>query len=161
MSVITAPSYYPYVRPSVRDRPTVTALTVDLSRAAKDLSRAAKDPRLAASHLLIDQISALPENWDGHGSTTPNQFAVERARQLVEDAFLDTATTGWQSPYISASEDGDIVFEWWNGALKLTIYVGPERSTYLKSWGPHVVNDMEDGELAQNWDPGLWLWLFG
>jgi hypothetical protein len=111
--------------------------------------------------LLIDQIAALPSNWDGHGSASPDPFAIERARQLIEEAFQETAATiGWQAPYISPSEDGEIVFEWWNGGRKLTIYVGPESSTYIKSWGPHVVNDMEDGEIEENWDPALWVWLF-
>ena len=86
---------------------------------------------------------------------------MERARQFLEDAFRDTtASAGWQSPYISTSEDGEIALEWWNGVRKLTIYVGAEQSTFLKSWGPHIVNEMEDGVLAQTWDPLLWVWLF-
>ena len=124
-------------------------------------SRPAKDPKLTASHLHIDRLAALPEDWDGHGSAKPNEHAVERARQFLEDAFRTTATVGWQTPYISASEDGEIVLEWWNGVRKLTIYVGAKQSTFLKSWGPHIVDDMEDGVLAQTWDPMLWEWLFG
>jgi hypothetical protein len=112
--------------------------------------------------MQVDRVAALPKNWDGHGSAKPNEHAAERARQLLEDAFREsTATVGWQSPYISASEDGEIVFEWWNGVRKLTIYVGAEQSTFLKSWGPHIVEDMEDGVLTQTWDRSLWVWLFG
>ena len=134
--------------------PTPTAKT-------EESSRPAKDPRLAASHLQIDRLAVLPENWDGHGSAPPNEHAVERTRQFLEDAFRSTtATVGWQSPYISASEDGEIVIEWWNGVRKLTIYVGAEKSTFLKSWGPHIVEEMEDGVLAQTWEPSLWVWLF-
>lgn len=107
-------------------------------------------------------MAALPEDWDGHCSARPNEHAVERARQLLEDVFREsTVAVGWQSPYISASEDGEIVFEWWNGVRKLTIYVGVEESTYLKSWGPHIVDEMEDGVLIQSWDPSLWIWLLG
>jgi hypothetical protein len=115
---------------------------------------------LTASHLQIDQLASLPEDWDGHGSVKPNEHAVEIARQFLEDAFGNTsATVVWQSPYISASEDGEIVFEWWNGVRKLTIYVGVEQVTFLKSWGSRIVEDMEDGVL-QTWDPMLWAWLF-
>lgn len=139
--------------------------TINVSMPAQDMkepSRAAKDPRLTASHLQIDRVAALPEDWDGHCSARPNEHAVERARQLLEDVFREsTVAVGWQSPYISASEDGEIVFEWWNGVRKLTIYVGVEESTYLKSWGPHIVDEMEDGVLIQSWDPSLWIWLLG
>jgi hypothetical protein len=125
-------------------------------------STPAKNPRLTTSHLQIDQVASLPINWDGHGSAKPNEYAVEKARQLLEDAYREAnATIGWQSPYISASEDGEIIFEWWNGVRKLTIYVGAEQSTFLKSWGPHIVDEMEDGILPQSWDPALWVWLFG
>jgi hypothetical protein len=109
---------------------------------------------------VLDRIASLPSDWDGHGSVRPNSTAIERARQFLEDAYLDTTSIGWQAPFISASEEGEIVLEWWNGLRKLTIYVGPEHSSYLKSWGPHLVDDMEDGVLAQTWDPGLWSWLF-
>jgi hypothetical protein len=106
-------------------------------------------------------LAALPRNWDGHDSPRPNPLAVERARQLLKEGFEEAdSTIGWQSPYVSASEDGDVVFEWWNGDKKLTIYVGPEGSTFLKSWGPHVVNEMMDGVLMGNWDPSHWAWLF-
>jgi hypothetical protein len=112
-------------------------------------------------HWQIDRLASLPRDWDGYGSAKPDAYAVERARQFLEDAFRDTSTTvGWQTPFINASEDGEIVFEWWNGVRKLTVYVGVEESKFLKSWGPNIVNDMEDGLLAQAWDPSLWAWLF-
>ena len=159
MSAITQTAWLPYLRPSFESRPTKVSTPVP--KTASESSRPAKDPRLTASHLRIDRLASLPEDWDGHGSAKPNEHAVERARQFLEDAFRDTsATVGWQSPYISASEDGEIVFEWWNGVRKLTIYVGVEQSAFLKSWGSRIVEDMEDGVLAQTWDPLLWAWLF-
>jgi hypothetical protein len=159
MSAIAQQPWLPYVRPSVGTRPTVKMSSP--AAVLPELSRAAKEPRLLPSHFVIDQLAALPDDWDSHGSPSPIPDAVERARQLLEDAYRATSqTTGWQSPYISATEEGEIVFEWWNGARKLTIYVGPQHSTFLKSWGPHIVNDMVDGLLTQNWDPQLWTWLF-
>ena len=160
MSVIAQAPWITYVRPSVTGRPTVRMSSPGAPRRA-ELSVPAKDPRLFASHVSIDRVAALPQNWDGHGSVRPLPSAVERARQLLEEAFRAVhRTAGWQAPYISASEDGEIVFEWWNGARKLTIYIGPEHSTFLKSWGPNVLEEMSDGVLAQNWDPEHWVWLF-
>lgn len=160
MSTITQNDWLSYLRPSFQGRPT---LNVSMpAPKTTESSRLARDPRLTTAHLQIDQVAVLPKDWDGHGSSKPNEGAVERARQLLEDAFRDSsATVGWQNPYISASEDGEIVFEWWNGIRKLTIYVGAEQSTFLKSWGPNILDEMEDGVLAQTWDPSLWVWLFG
>ena len=160
MSAIAHQEWLPYLQPTFGSRPTISESTP--VQDAVESSRSARDPKLTVSHLQIDSVAILPENWDGHGSARPNEHAVERARQLLEDAFRESTATGWwQSPHISASEDGEIVFEWWNGVRKLTIYVGAEQSTFLKSWGPHVVEDMEDGVLTQTWDPSLSVWLFG
>lgn len=158
MSTIAQNDWLQYIRPSIKGRPTIN---VSMPVESKDnSSRAAKDPRLSVSHMQLDRVGSLPDNWDGNYSAKPNEQAVERARQLLEDAFRNTSAVGWQSPYISASEDGEIVFEWWNEARKLTIYVGAGQSTFLKSWGPNIVEDMEDGVLTQTWDPALWAWLF-
>jgi hypothetical protein len=126
-----------------------------------ELSSVGRELSLFALHEQLDRIASLPANWDGRRSARPNQAAVENARQLLEDTYRQTARTiSWQSPYLSSSEDGEIVLEWWNGIRKLTIYVGPDQSTYIKSWGPHLLDEMEDGVLPADWIPLLWTWLF-
>lgn len=144
------------------------------SKAISDelLSRAAREPTLFALHSQLDRITTLPDDWDGHGSSRPDASSVSNARQFLEDVYRQTVvasaqqtqervTPGWQAPHISANEDGEIVFEWWNGNRKLTIYVGPRQLMYIKSWGPHVVLDMEDAVLLDNDIPAMWGWLFG
>src|SRR5258708_2281959 len=126
-----------------------------------ELSTAGREPSLFALHEQLDRIASLPANWDGRRSARPNEAAVENARQLLESAYRQIARImAWQSPYVSSSEEGEIVLEWWNGIRKLTIYVGPEQSTYIKSWGPHLVDEMEDGVLPADWISRLWMWLF-
>jgi len=160
MSAISQTAWLPYVRPSVATWPTAKASSPGRLK-RPDLSVPAKDPRLFASHSAIDRLATLPDNWDSYGSRHPNADAIERAREILEEAYRVTRrTTGWQAPHVSATEDGEVAFEWWNGPRKLTIYVGPRRSTFLKSWGPHIVDDMVDGVLTRNWDPTLWGWLF-
>src|SRR5438105_15938640 len=101
MSAITQTAWLPYLRPSFASRPTLKVSAPMLRLASAELSRSARDPSLTASHLQIDRLASLPEDWDGHGSAKPNEYAVERARQFPEDAFRDTSvTSGWQSPYI-------------------------------------------------------------
>ncbi len=112
-------------------------------------------------HDQLDQIALLPDDWDGYGSVHPDTLAIENARQFLEEAYLQCeAAGGWQAPHISSSEDGEIVFEWWHGNRKLTIYAGPHELTYLKSWGPHIVSEMEDGVIPSNGITPLWGWLF-
>jgi hypothetical protein len=115
---------------------------------------------LTTSHLQIDNLSSLDENWDGHGSARPNPLAIERARQFLEDVFRNTdEALGWRRPFISASEDGEVSLEWWHGTRKLTVYIGDAQSTFIKSWGPHIIDDMEDGQITEVWDSTPWAWL--
>lgn len=160
MSTVALPSekWGSYLKPSV---PTHRPTRVKNDTLLLVNSNAANNPRLALLHSRIDSISTLPKNWDGHGSAKPNSNAIERARQLLEDVYSFTKATdaGWRNPHISASEEGEIVFEWESGVRQLTVYIGPSDSMYLKSWGPHIENDMEDGKLPHGWEPSLWAWL--
>ena len=151
------PAWDPYFLPSFDNVPT--AGTVVRLEGLDPSSQAARNPRLTSSHDAIDRLAKLPAGWDGYGSERPNEHAVERARQLIEDAYQNSAAGGWESPHISASEDGEIVFEWWRDVRKLTIYVGPNETSYLKSWGPNIVDDMAEDVLERSWDPALWTWL--
>jgi hypothetical protein len=126
-------------------------------------SKAAKDPDLFTVHDRLDTISALPEHWDGYGSAAPNVVAIARARQFIEvayDKIVSSSLGGWKYPHVSPSESGEIAFEWWNGIRKLTVYAHPNGTSYLKSWGPDMVNEMEEGELQETDILKLWAWLY-
>jgi len=163
MSNVAQLDWLPYLRPSLGSRPTAKVLHFAPPPGAisDELSRAAREPKLFALHTQLDRVASLSDNWDGHGSVRPDLLSVENARQFLEEAYRQSImTAGWQTPHISASEDGEIAFEWWNGNRKLTVYVGPQHLTYIKSRGPHVVNDMEDGVLPEDGISSLWAWLF-
>ena len=160
MSHVSALDWNEYLQPTVRGRPTVKAFERRYE-VLDPLSSLAREPRLLSLHEQLDRIASLPDNWDRRHSARPSQAAVENARQMLEDAYRQTAPAWvWQGPSLSVSEDGEIVMEWWNGIRKLTIYVGQNQSTYIKSWGPNLVSDMEDGELPENWISLHWAWLF-
>lgn len=136
-----------------------------------DRSASAKDPLIYEVHRQLDQVERLGNNWDDQGSLSPDPIATVNARQFVEDLFRQTVAsaefqtqdqvqTYWQRPHISANEDGEIVFEWWNADRKLTVYIGRDQLHYIKSWGPDVMNEMEDGALPEDKMPLLWEWLF-
>ena len=132
---------------------------------------AAKDPLLYELHQHLDALGQFNDNWDGQGSVAPDAEAIGKARAFLEDVFFQTLaeaayepedreSAGWQRPHISASEEGEVVLEWWNGDRKLTVYIGADQASFIKSWGPHVVNDMEDGGLSHDGFAALWSWLF-
>ncbi|WP_394782176.1 hypothetical protein [Undibacterium sp.] len=113
----------------------------------------------------LSSVGAFEANWDGQGSKKPDALAVARAKILIEDVYNQVESlsysTGdiWFSPHISASGEGEIVFEWWKDEFKLTIYVGSTGSEYIKVWGSDIFTQMEDGVLAGSQFQGLWLWL--
>ncbi len=161
MSAIVLYNDLPVVYPTVSSyRPTGNKLAFKRLQQ----STVAQSPDLFPLHERLGEISRLPTDWDSHGSVSPNSLAIDAARQFIEDTYRQAHSvevTEWQKPHISSSEDGEVVFEWWNGSRKLTIYVGPRELTYIKSWGPNVQSDMEDGEVSENGMPSLWGWLFG
>lgn len=107
-------------------------------------------------------LSSLPENWDGFGSLSPNLDAIGKALDLVEGIYDSALATGspWVKPHVTSSEDGDVVLEWWNGAHKLTLYIGNGPCEFVQVWGPDINTQMRHGTLVGEQFNGLWLWLF-
>ncbi len=112
----------------------------------------------------LDNLSRLPDDWDGNGSARPERLALVNARLWLDAIFAVSTSTPffWIPPHISASESGEIVFEWWWKHRKLTIYFGTNNIEYIKVWGPDIDNEMEMGVLSNASEfAGYWNWLFG
>ncbi|WP_371142386.1 hypothetical protein [Burkholderia cepacia] len=110
----------------------------------------------------LKAVAALPANWDGFDSDAPSGEAVGRAFQLLVDLYRQSTScihAKWVNPHVSASEHGEVVFEWWKRDRKLTIYVGADKTEFLRVGGPNIDSDMFDGELVGTQFVGLWLWL--
>lgn len=110
----------------------------------------------------LTALQHLPENWDGHGSAQPNPLAIASALGWLEEIYVQiiSAKLEWRAPHITASENGEVVFEWWRGDHELTLYFGVDQAEFIQAWGTHIKNEMGDGQLAE---PGgilaLWKWL--
>jgi hypothetical protein len=103
-----------------------------------------------------------PEGWNGHDAAAPDRASVEHALAWIRNIYEDTLTANgaWIPPHVIADAHGNVVFEWWEGYKKLTVYVSPDTVEYVKVWGPDMFSDMEDGELARAEDHRtLWRWL--
>src|SRR5579859_4620221 len=111
----------------------------------------------------LQQLRSRRNNWDGRDSLAPIGEAIDAAVGLIKSVNDIVRTSGFapRSPHISSDEDGAVVLEWWSGnrAKKLTVYVRPDGAHYIKVWGPHIENEMEDGELEQDAVSDTWRWL--
>jgi hypothetical protein len=106
---------------------------------------------LAALSIRIGKLLRWPKEWDGY-RVAPSRDAAEHAFSWIKSLYEELSTRGerWHTPNVTADEDGDVMFEWWNDAtgVGLTIYVSEESATYLIAWGTSMTNDMEDGEAT-------------
>ncbi len=108
----------------------------------------------------IKQKEQLQDNWDGNGSLRPSTENTERAVEFLRKMYGYLSAFYWKHPHISVSEEGIIVFEWWQGSHKITIYNEKKSTNYLKVWGSDILANMDEGELHTPEDIiSLWNWL--
>ncbi len=119
---------------------------------------------LKATLTQLQDLLAWEADWNSYDALPPNRDAVLRAEDWIVRLFLEVADLGrvWISPNVTASADGEVVFEWWYGRKKLTVYVSDESTEYVQVWGDDMDTEMSEG----NADPlstcrSLWLWLVG
>jgi hypothetical protein len=139
---------------------SISSSTTTLKVAPSSITSFVLSPTFSA----IGKLSHLEEDWDGCGSSKPSPTAIQRAITLVERFYKSIAFAAgiphqWVVPHISASEEGEVVMEWWSNNHKLTVYVGEAVPQYLKVWGPNIATQMADGEIEGSQFLGLWLWL--
>src|ERR1700752_2379665 len=90
------------------------------------------------------------EGWTGHSVLAPKSVAIDRAMIWLGELYASLATSGrdkarqWEEPHITASADGEVVFEWWNGSKGLSVYVSETDVSYIKDWGVNIQDEMED-----------------
>jgi hypothetical protein len=108
----------------------------------------------------IRNLLTWPERWDGYDAPKPNPASVEHARSWAEDLYRDVRAELWIKPHVTADEEGDVVFEWWKGRKKLTVYISPETTEYIKVNRLDTGPDMQDGSVQTPQERRvLWNWL--
>ena len=109
----------------------------------------------------LNSLRNLPENWDGYGSLKPDRRAISKASKLLAKIYyqINFAHLPWKTPHISATEDGDVLLEWWNKNHKLSLYIGSRKSDFIKIWGPNIESEMEGGGFSVSNVIPLWDWL--
>src|SRR6266571_5573813 len=94
----------------------------------------------------LRNLSTLSAGWNGYDSLAPNPNAVLHAENWIVRLFLEVADLGltWIQPNVIADANGDVVFEWWHGKKKLTIYIEDESAEYVQVWGTDVHSKLLD-----------------
>lgn len=95
-------------------------------------------------------------------SGAPADRAKSSAIQFLRVLFGRAVKLGsWTTPHITLSENNEIVFEWWQGNKKITLYFGEGEPEYIKVWGTDIDDEMDSGPLTDGWNlTSLWLWLY-
>lgn len=85
---------------------------------------------------LISEIRVEAERY---GQVSTN--AVEKAASWLS-LMSSMDLPSWHQPRISASPEEEVVFEWWAGKRKISVYFGDEETVLLRVWGPNICEDM-------------------
>ncbi|MDZ8138242.1 MAG: hypothetical protein RM049_23530 [Nostoc sp. DedQUE04] len=86
------------------------------------------------------------------------KYTIEWLKQLRTVVAADQMW--WDEPLVNLSLDSEIVFEWWHGTKKLTVYILENTAECIKVWGTDIDNEMEDGTASSPAElTDLWKWL--
>jgi hypothetical protein len=109
----------------------------------------------------LQKLGRLPNNWDTYGSPAPSTEAIQKAVAFLDLAQRSALMSGyaWANPHVSASDDASVIFEWWHGSHKLSIYVSADAVEFVQVWGADIDHQMNDGEIHGDNFIGLWRWL--
>lgn len=128
------------------------------------IQRNFQSPQSELSDTLIDihKLRSWKEGWNGYDAPAPNPASIEHAMAWIKLMFVDAggSRSPWIKPNVIADGEGDVVFEWWHGQRKITVYVSPTSAEYIKVWGANIFDEMEDGILRNSSERrALWNWL--
>ncbi|SRR6266567_880029 len=110
----------------------------------------------------VHNLLSWGENWNSYRTPAPNPKAVAHAESWIVSLFQTVEDLGlpWIKPSVTPSPEGEVVFEWWYGEKKLTIYVGDQSADYVQVWGTDIHAKITDGDIETISDSrSLWIWL--
>lgn len=97
----------------------------------------------------LSRLSVLADNWDGFGSLAPRKAAIARAQELAVAVLSQRSSFLQYLPLVSADENGDVVLEWsMGGPKRVSVFVGPLCTHFVKSWGDNIHSEMESGDIT-------------
>jgi hypothetical protein len=112
----------------------------------------------------VDDLLTWGADWADCDATPPTPCTVEHAHQWIKDLYLDVLTSGrtWVDPLITASDEGEAMFEWQRRDRRLTVRVTETEVAYSKIWGTRPNFQFEDAIAnTPQRRQSLWAWLGG
>ena len=112
--------------------------------------------------IKVAKLSSWGADWNGNNVAAPEVRSIERARKWIRQMYADVLLNKliWRDPHVSANEDGNVTFEWWHEDRSLTVYVEPDHTWYVTSWGADVMSEMDDGTADSAEErQDVWKWL--
>jgi hypothetical protein len=112
----------------------------------------------------IEALRTWGAEWEEYDAAPPTAATVDLALEWVKQLYLDVYESGrtWIEPLITASEEGEAMFEWQIRGRRLTIEVTESGVNYSKLSGTPGNFQSEDGlaDTSQK-RQALWAWLTG
>jgi hypothetical protein len=131
------------------------------SFSVRNIKEVAREEILSTLAEIYDLLT-WPEGWNGYDACAPKYDAVQYADHWIELFYLEVIDLrmDWLEPNVTASAEGEVVFEWRHGINRLTIYIGNQYAEYVKDWGLDINTEMEDGYAnSPSIRRALWKWL--
>lgn len=108
---------------------------------------------LALARQQTYDLQLLGSGWNGYDAESPSALSIRQAMHWLIRSYAECKNAGvtWCQPNVTASAEGEVVFEWWAEDRSLLIYVEGASATFhksLRSDGPmmHTHGDAPLGE---------------
>lgn len=111
------------------------------------------------NHLQTLLGSLLPFSLQGNNSIDLKTILNAVSWIIELRKIVSLKKYWWNEPLVNIS-GSELVFEWWHGRRKITVYFSEENSEFIKVWGAHIDNEMEEGTAGTSDQiEALWKWL--
>jgi hypothetical protein len=163
---VLVPSQIPRISQSLWNKPRNESQTKVLTTAQNGRATLNTDQHGELNVLVMDKIFTKLAQL---GQKQPDERLFKSTPGIIDNAkiFIRNAANELSKmhqsliqPSVLADVTEEIVFEWWSGARKLSVYVSEKEIQYIKVWGIDINQEMEDGELSTDSKfSDLWAWL--
>ena len=122
-----------------------------------------KEP-LADVWIDLEDLAKRVKSAEGKLDCVGSLAAIENAKSWLRRFYTEVVDIEeeWFPPHVTSGAEGEVVLEWWKNDNKLTFFINSSEPFYLKSFGPNVITEMQDGPLHIGTDlMSLWASLKG
>jgi hypothetical protein len=137
------PSYYQSFAPSSR------AMAADASPPdEKETAARAEEQILEEARQQTYDLQSLAAGWNGYDALPPAAPSIRQAMHWLVRSYAECKDAGvrWYKPNVTASAEGEVVFEWRASDRSLIIYVEGDGVTFHKSWDVAAKTQHQHGD---------------